>query len=77
MPFPSQEDLLDPGIELGSPTLQADSLLLEPPGEPSIIYKGMVNHNKHIPEILVLHTTVKGIDGLDKVRNESLKINLL
>ena len=28
--FPSPGDLSDPGIELGSPALQADSLLLEP-----------------------------------------------
>ena len=29
LPFPSPEDLIDPGIEPGSPTLQADSLLSE------------------------------------------------
>ena len=33
LPFPSPGDLLDPGIEPGSPTLQADSLLSEPPGK--------------------------------------------
>ena len=32
LPFPSPGDLPDPGIEPGSPTLQADSLLSEPPG---------------------------------------------
>ena len=32
LPFPSPGDLLDPGIELGSPPLQADSLTSEPPG---------------------------------------------
>ena len=32
LPFPSPEDLLDPGIELGSPALQADPLKSEPPG---------------------------------------------
>ena len=31
LPFPSPEDLLNPGIEPGSPALQADSLLSEPP----------------------------------------------
>ena len=31
-PFPSPGDLPDPGIEPGSPTLQADSLPSEPPG---------------------------------------------
>ena len=29
LPFPSPEDLLDPGIESGSPALQADSLPFE------------------------------------------------
>ena len=33
LPFPSPEDLLDPGIEPRSPTLQADVLLSEPPGK--------------------------------------------
>jgi hypothetical protein len=34
LPFPSLGDLPDPGIEPGSPTLQTDSLLSEPPGKP-------------------------------------------
>ena len=34
LPFPSPEDLPDPGIKLRSPTLQADALLSEPPGKP-------------------------------------------
>ena len=34
MPFPSPGDLPDPGIEPGSPALQADTLLSEPPGNP-------------------------------------------
>ena len=34
LPFPSPEDLIDPGIEPGSPTLQADSLLSERPKKP-------------------------------------------
>ena len=32
LPFPSPGNLPDPGIESGSPALQADSLLFEPPG---------------------------------------------
>ena len=32
-PFPSPGDFPDPGIKLGSPTLQADSLSSEPPGK--------------------------------------------
>ena len=33
LPFPSPGDLPNPGIEPRSPTLQADSLLSEPPGK--------------------------------------------
>ena len=33
LPFPSPENLPDPGIELQSPTLQADALTSEPPGK--------------------------------------------
>ena len=32
LPFPPPGDLSNPGIEAGSPTLQADSLCSEPPG---------------------------------------------
>ena len=32
MPFPSPRDLPNPGMEPGSPALQADSLPSEPPG---------------------------------------------
>ena len=34
LPFSSLAVLPNPEIELGSPTLQADSLLSEPPGKP-------------------------------------------
>ena len=33
LPFPSPGDLPDPGIEPGSPALQADTLPSEPPGK--------------------------------------------
>ena len=33
LPFPSPGDLPDPGIESGSPALQADTLTSEPPGK--------------------------------------------
>ena len=37
LPFPSPEDLPDPGIEPRSPALQADSLPSELPGNPMFI----------------------------------------
>ena len=35
LPFPSPGDHPNPRIESGSPKLQADSLLSEPPGKPT------------------------------------------
>ena len=37
LPFPSPGDLPNPGIEPGSPALQADALSSEPPGKPKQI----------------------------------------
>ena len=34
LPFPSPGDLPNPGIEPGSPALQAEALSSEPPGKP-------------------------------------------
>ena len=42
-PFSSPEDLPLPGIEPGSPTLQADSLPSEPPGKPQWFMNLMYN----------------------------------
>ena len=39
--FPSPEYLPNPGIEPGSPALQADSLPSEPPGRPNIDNKSV------------------------------------
>ena len=50
LPFPSPEDLPGPGIEPGSPTLQAEALPSEPPGNP-LIYKVKIDF---------LANTVKG-----------------
>ena len=43
LPFPPPHDLLDPGIEPGSATFQADSLLSEPSGKS---LKGNANGEK-------------------------------
>ena len=37
LPFPSPGDLPNPGIEPGSPALQADALSSEPPGKQDFI----------------------------------------
>ena len=36
LPLPTPEDLPDPGIEPGSPALQANALPSEPPGKPNM-----------------------------------------
>ena len=43
LPFPSPGDLPGPGIKPGSPVLQADSLLSEPPGKPHLSW--------HLPQM--------------------------
>ena len=41
LPFPSPGDLPDPGIETGSPALEADALTSEPPGKPQCYLKSV------------------------------------
>ena len=50
LPFPSPGDIPGPGIEPGSPTVQADSLLSEPPGKPyeSLIVINQLNVMRYI-----------------------------
>ena len=43
LPFPSSGDLPNPGIEPGSPALQADSLLPEPRGKPILRSPGKIS----------------------------------
>ena len=46
LPFPSPGDLPDPGIEPGSPALQADSLPPEVPGKCQSLKKKKKSINK-------------------------------
>ena len=46
LPFPSPGDLPDPGIEPGSPALQADSLPTKLQGKPSFDHRPAVNSLK-------------------------------
>ena len=43
--FPSPADLPDPGIEPGSPALQADTLQSEPPGNPQLLLLLLFHEN--------------------------------
>ena len=57
-PIPSAVDLPNPGIELGSPALQADSLPAELPGKPE--YKMLpLNKYKIIPNLILKFCVLK------------------
>ena len=51
LPFPSPGDLPDPGIEPGSPTLQADALPSEPPGKPNVCKGKPIKDSKFKPQL--------------------------
>ena len=46
LPFPPPGDLLDPGVEPGSPALKADSLSSEPPGKPTASHMHIEMHTR-------------------------------
>ena len=50
LPFPSPGDLPNPGIEPGSPALQADTLPSEPPGKPSPLGTLVQIRKKALPQ---------------------------
>ena len=50
LPFPSPGDLPDPGIDPGSPALQADALTSEPPGKKELKLSVFENN------LLIQHT---------------------
>ena len=60
LPFSSQEDLSDPGIEPASPALQVDSFITEPLGKPMLLGK-----TSAIVLILLLVGCLPGAVGLD------------
>ena len=65
LPFPSPGDLPDPGIDPGSPALQADSSPSEPPGKPlshlvcGILLQQLELRPLHVPTIVQLLSHVR------------------
>ena len=51
LPFPSPEDLPDPGIEPRSPAFQADTLTSEPPGKPMGVTKSHIQLSDFHPNV--------------------------
>ena len=60
LPFPSPGDLPYPGIEPGSPTLQADTLTSEPPGKPNC---GIARERKKKRELSCKKLQPKALPG--------------
>ena len=76
LPFPSPEDRFpNPGIELWSPVLQADSLLFEPPGilnrlqypVNQIFFFFLVGHFKNVYCFHLVHCVSKGSSMVKKL----------
>ena len=62
LPFLSPEDLPDPGIEPGSPALQAGSLPFEPQGSPCLWYFVRAARTKIPPKPSFKHNgAIKGL----------------
>ena len=58
VPFPSLEDLPDPGIKPGSPTLQAETLPSEPPGKPPFLLRWNEKNLKNILQFFLIISKV-------------------
>ena len=55
LPFPSPGDLPNPGIEPGSPALQADALLSEPPTRSPNLFRSILPECKRTIKLLSSH----------------------
>ena len=55
LPFPSPGELPDPGIEPGSPILQADTLPSEPPGKPWMVTWLVPKDTASVPALTPLY----------------------
>ena len=79
-PFPSPGDLPNPGIKPRSPTLQADSLLTDPPGKPTIEYYLSIKSSHEIKRCLFLgRKAITNLDSIFKSRDITLptKVHLV
>ena len=77
LPFPSPGVLPNPGTEPGSPALQADSLLSEPPGKPStsfmrchILCRVLGYHGMLSKTILTFEYLLGGLTGVVQLSSQ-------
>ena len=68
--FPTQGS--NPGIEPGSPTLEADTLTSEPPGKPSNEYSGIISFRIDWLDLLAVQGTLKSL-----LQHHSSKVSIL
>ena len=73
LPFPSPEDLPDPGIEPRSPALQADALTSEPQGSP----QGKAKYSTILISTYVVPTMLKDGPQVEYKNNDSLQACIL
>ena len=73
LPFPSPEDLPDPGIEPRSPALQADALTFEPQGSP----QGKAKYSTILISTFVVPTMLKDGPQVEYKNNDSLQACIL
>ena len=75
LPFPSPGDLPDPGIKPGSPALEADALISEPPRKPP--GKPVVNKLDVTPACTKLESLVDTVKKISKMEHQFHEIKLL
>ena len=68
LPFPSPEDLPNPGIEPRSPALQADALTSELPGKPTRPFRYDLNQIPYHYTVEVINR-FKGLDLIERLMN--------
>ena len=61
LPFPSSGDLLDPGIEPGSPTLEADALTCGSDGKESAMDMSLSKFRELVMDREAWHAVVHGV----------------
>ena len=71
-PFPSPEDLPDPGIEPRSSAFHADSLPPEAPGKPCAVYRTLIPQQGLNPQVSLVAQMVKNAPAMQETWVQSV-----